>query len=121
MSQSRYIKTVRTRLPREKRTIRIHGAFEDSGKYQRCWNCGFIVDMTRLGGSGHGGDSTVSYAIASSIESGKGDKVLSIGMDTLSAQGVIMENGPAGTPRAVPEHVMSEIVGGCPSCGCSNL
>lgn len=118
---SRYIKTVRSRLPREKRTIRIHGSFEDSGRYQRCWNCGFVVDMTRIGGSGNGGATTVSYSIPSMIESGKGDKVLSIAMDTLNALGVLMENGPSGDPREVPEHVMSEIVAGCPSCGCSNL
>lgn len=44
---SRYIKNVTERLPRKKKTNRLPGAFEDDGKYYKCWNCGFICNATR--------------------------------------------------------------------------
>ena len=48
---SRYRPYHTKRLTGKRRVIRVWGVDEDTGKYQRCWNCGFIVDMTRYQGA----------------------------------------------------------------------
>jgi hypothetical protein len=56
---SRFIHTTKTRLPKRKRVVKIHGAFEDKGKYFYCWNCGVICDVDRnAGAEGYGGVAT---------------------------------------------------------------
>jgi hypothetical protein len=60
MTESRYIRYDKRRLPRQKRTIPIHGAVsyvdgrpvkDQSNVFFRCWNCGFIcrTDRDKLG------------------------------------------------------------------------
>jgi hypothetical protein len=46
-NQNGHGKYSQTRLPRQKRTIEVPGSLEDSGKYFRCWNCGFINNVER--------------------------------------------------------------------------
>ena len=46
-NRNRYGSYQRSRLPREKKVIRIPGSLEDDGKFYRCWNCGFICNGNR--------------------------------------------------------------------------
>jgi len=63
----------RSRIPRQKRTIRVYGEGTDSGKYYRCWNCGFICNVERdsLGDrpstTGYGGIVYVPYGAPADI------------------------------------------------------
>lgn len=46
-SKNRYGDYQNSRLPKDKRTIRLRGSLDDDGRYFRCWNCGFICDSQR--------------------------------------------------------------------------
>ncbi len=45
LDSSRYAVYKHTRLPREKKTIRIKGKDADANKWFRCWHCGFINNI----------------------------------------------------------------------------
>jgi hypothetical protein len=47
LESSRLTTYHKTTYPHRKRTIRLRGSFEDNGKYIRCWNCHFIVNVDR--------------------------------------------------------------------------
>lgn len=36
------------KVPTHRRSRFVPGEFEDRNRYFRCWNCGFIIDSTRL-------------------------------------------------------------------------
>ncbi len=44
---SRYRKYLRSPAVCHKRRIKVWGVDQDTGKYIRCWRCGFIVDTTK--------------------------------------------------------------------------
>jgi hypothetical protein len=45
----------RTKLQKHRRSRLLPGRFEDQGKWYKCWNCGFIFDITKIGvGRGSG-------------------------------------------------------------------
>jgi len=46
--KSRFVKIIRWKLPRHRRSVKLPGAEEDSGRYLKCWHCGFLID-TQLG------------------------------------------------------------------------
>lgn len=54
--RSRFAKIMRWKLPRHRRSVRLPGAEEDTGRYLKCWNCGFLIDtkLGLVGGEGHG-------------------------------------------------------------------
>jgi hypothetical protein len=58
--KSRFSRIIRWRLPRHRRSVRLSGAEEDTGRYLKCWNCGFLID-TQLGLSGTDGNGN-SYS-----------------------------------------------------------
>ena len=47
MTDTQYIKYDRRRLPTKRRRIPVFGTDTHSGKYFKCWNCGFICDKDR--------------------------------------------------------------------------
>ena len=61
---TRYTFYPRTYLSKEKKTHTVLGAQEDSGKFFRCWNCGFICNVTRdrLSTSAYACDSIIATA-----------------------------------------------------------
>jgi len=124
------------------RSRRLKGTHEDSGRWVKCWHCGFPVDTTRVSlGPGNGvghvdfprasvwdndTDNEVSYTDATM----PGEDIVSSGdpmttvavLDGLAMAGVVIENGADGepitdyyTPRKAVVH------SGCPFCGCRNL
>jgi len=55
--KSRFARIIRWKLPRHKRSRRLAGVDEDSGRYLKCWNCGFLIDTKTYGlnsTDGHG-------------------------------------------------------------------
>ncbi len=61
----RQTKYSRSKLPRQKRTLRLYGEKDDTDILFRCWNCLFIVDSTKHsvehGEYGKGGVTTETY------------------------------------------------------------
>ena len=45
--RSRHSQYSERRIPHDKRRISVYGEREDTGKWWRCWNCGFINDIDR--------------------------------------------------------------------------
>jgi hypothetical protein len=61
-----YSKPHRTKLPKRSRSRPIKWRGEASGRFYRCWNCGFVCDKDRdsLGGADSaGGDNHQDYAL----------------------------------------------------------
>jgi hypothetical protein len=48
---SRHRKYLKSASVRHKRRIKVWGVDEDTGRFIRCWRCGFIVDTTRALGN----------------------------------------------------------------------
>lgn len=103
----------------------IRGNGEDSGKYYRCWNCGFTVDSTRdsIGGEHSGsGDNHLDFH-----EPAFGAKDTSDDLNSLSVLGgdighfeVALENVGDGTTEKIRHDFKSDMTGGCPMCGTYN-
>ena len=112
----------------------MYGSFEDSNRYIKCWNCGFIIDTNRLSaGDGSGivvedfdfePDRYVSdyEKYWHGLESDLTGVNYDITMDTPCSAGCILLNGPDGnvvtsfyTPRT------AKAGSGCPFCGTRNL
>jgi len=114
MGNSRYIQTMRSKTPRHKRSERVPGSFEDSGKWIKCWNCGFTINLDRLkASSGSGIIIEDAYAYS--------DPPTMISLDTGADLPLILLK-PSGTPETdyyTPRKSYS--VAGCPFCGCTNL
>jgi hypothetical protein len=138
--KSRYIKTERHQLPKHKRSEKLYGSYEDSNKYIKCWNCGFILDITRIiTGDGNGvqpidatpscsvpiqspaisgglGNTTVSYVSPVFSESGG---LLTI--NEISADYVLLQEDGGGDPLPTITPRLPQAVQGCSFCGCKNL
>ena len=110
---------VRERLQKRKKTIPLKGSLEDSGRYFKCWNCGFICDANRDKlGVGDGITQLDKPDIAMG-GFGTGDK-LSVTM-IVDDMFTILENDPQGNPITHYEHNQYPVsIGGCPLCGCKN-
>ncbi len=87
---SRHSSYSETKLPKQKRSISMRGERDDTGKWWRCWNCGFPcnVDRDALDTSEHAGTGIV-YA-------------------------TYVDND------GVTKYKVSTTSGGCPFCGCKN-
>jgi hypothetical protein len=119
MSRSKYIRTQREKLPRHKRSERLDGSFEDSNKWIKCWNCGFVNDLTKVT-LGEGSGIEVTEIVVPYDPYVSGD--VRITLDTLTMVGVLLENGPDGNP--ITDYYTPRIakaVRGCKMCGCQNL
>jgi hypothetical protein len=116
--KSRYIRTHTVRLPRKRRSVNLYGSFEDSGKWYKCWNCGFTLDISKVStGSGNG---TACEDFSIPITDYIHDATLSL--DRIGVAGVILENGADGDPITryyTPRKAI--VTGGCPLCGTKNL
>lgn len=122
MDKGRYTAYSTTRLPKRKRTIALPGSFEDSGKWVRCWNCGFIVNVDRdLGNQESAGNYETDFYFEAVSPAGSGESPIIV-MDTLDQVGPCIVNGLDGDP--VTDYYtprMPQVSKGCPLCGCANL
>jgi len=122
LEKGRYTVYQERKYPTRKRRINVPGSFEDKGKYIRCWNCGFIVDLDRdLGDPNRSGNYETDTIIESQPQTGSGSDTI-LGMDTLSMIGVLILNGLDGNPITDYYTPRIPLVSkGCPLCGCENL
>lgn len=62
--QSRHARYSNRQLPRQKRTLPLYGEKDDTGKFYKCWNCGFTCNAERdslnTGEMGVSGVNTIS-------------------------------------------------------------
>lgn len=104
-----------------KRTSRkMKGSHEDSGRWIRCWNCGFPIDLTKLHVSKQGNGKSYQDAMVPSEPSDPNSKLLTT--ETVNMVDVLIQTGADGeaitdyyTPRKVT------VTSGCPFCGTHNL
>lgn len=117
-----------TRTPHKRsRTILLRLKDEDgrTGRFYRCWNCGFICDTQKnaLGGS-EGSDGT-AYTDVATPSMGRADSSdIRFGYAQLRGIGgksvAVLEVGSNGQPKGI-QRVISHITGsGCPLCGTEN-
>jgi hypothetical protein len=118
--KSRYIHTHRSNLRRKPQSRKLQGAFEDDGRWIKCWHCGFPIDTERMStGPGHGNVYTEVSEATLDSEDWK-TKILTI--DPSGSIGTILELGADGNPiTAYYTPRKSQAVSGCPLCGCKNL
>lgn len=139
MAESRNRKYYKTRLPREKRVISIFGATayidgrvtkDQSNKFYRCWNCGFVcnTDRDKLGdGVGYyvtdkpdlyynnNGSAAFQYPCSNaSLQAAK------ICVTTVSTPR-LMQLDSDGNPIGVIHSNTEIITSGCPQCGCKQF
>ena len=110
-NQSRYNEIQQRRSPHKKRTIRVYGSGEDSGKWYKCWNCGFINNIDRNAvGDGDGR----SYFIG--ILPNETNKNVGFEM-SVSGKDVLMSANPTGQEK---HNIGMQAIAGCSFCGCMN-
>ncbi len=119
-NQTRYIKPQRTPIPKLKRPHPLWGADDHSGRFFKCWVCGFICDSERdKVGDGVGYHSRVVVDPGTFV-SGAGDikdTILSVDNDTIIHLSAI---GSDGTPIPTVHNFSYEIFEGCRNCGSKN-
>lgn len=124
MEQSRYGQYSRTTVPRHQRSAAIPGSFEDHGRWYRCWNCGFVYDINKVGGNPDQDSRYQTEAIYPAYSPAlSGDPLtVIIGPDGPGEIGTLMELGPDGsTPKEIYSTKVHHVASGCPSCGTANL
>lgn len=140
-----------SKVSTHKRSRFIRGEFEDRNRYFRCWNCGFIIDSTRLSVDPErsGLEYTATYTAGNPILSG--DSLLTyVAIDTPSSPTALIlddmltsvtyltdendtiiyfDSQPAiasitevANTDITPYAVYkAESKSGCPFCGCQNI
>lgn len=128
MSDSRYIHIHQKRLPTRKKVVMLQGAFEDDGKYFKCWNCGSINSIDRNVGFDGNGISVKDITIASSKDTlAQFNELLTDNQKiTIGFSGfeelVMLRNGLDG--EAITTYYTersAESVKGCWFCGSTNI
>jgi len=126
--RNRYAPIRTTRLRREKRALPQQGYLEDSNRWWRCWNCGFLIneDRTALGGDeSHSGVTPVQYSEAPDFStdwgSGEGALRTMIVPDVSGTIDVTLRAlDQAGIPIPAPVSFKPDVSSGCPLCGTLN-
>jgi len=109
-------------IPLKGNKVRANG--EDAGKYYRCWNCGFICDVTRdsIGGSQSGSGNTAndfhSPALGAQDATDSVNSLMVLG--GVGNSFVMLENGSDGNPKKIRHDFDVVVNGGCSLCGTYN-
>jgi hypothetical protein len=117
--KSRFTRTIKWKLPRHRRSTRIFGAFEDRGRWLKCWNCGFLIDSNLGLGAGEGSGVLVTDAPTPNPSFvGQGEPLQCL-LDDPFEVGLV----PSSTadPADVYSLRKTEVFAGCPFCGTRNL
>lgn len=121
---SRHVRYSQRKLRGDKRTLPQYGERDDSGKYYRCWNCGFMCDSERdsLGGPDEG--SGLSHTDFSSASHGSQDTSDSLNsvivLGGINHSHVAMELDSDGNTKSVKHDFQSVSGVGCPFCSSLN-
>jgi hypothetical protein len=124
---SRYIRIVKTPILKRKRVRKIHGAFEDRGKYFNCWVCGAINSTERnISSDGYGNEGTdfiTKQGTPSEQYQDLGREAgLTLNIEFFGEVGTIVKLGLDGNPISTyytERHV--ENSKGCWFCGSTNI
>ena len=118
------------KLRKESRTIPVKGSGDDSGKYFRCWNCGFVCDVRRdeLGGRNSVGgishevyEETNSTIFPDGAEHGVNEDGHALSTLSVLGKGLIsLKQGMDGSSQGIDKVWVPVITGGCPMCGTRN-
>lgn len=110
-------------MPKHRQSQRLPGSFEDSNRWIKCWNCGFVIDKDRLTKSDQMAFSITDYPFENTEVRASGDELNIIltqeGIDTV---GAMIQNGPDGEP--ITDYYTPRIckpLNGCPFCNVVNL
>ena len=122
---SRYRKYEQHKYVPRRRRIKVWGVDEDTGKWQRCWNCGFMVNVDRdMGNPDRSGiqlyDNPHADVGGPPHQPGINDQLYV--MATIDAPTGLMGStavDPNVTSYYTPRE--SRAVAGCKFCGCTNL
>ena len=128
--KSRYIRYVKQKVPKQRKTIRMPGAGQgdrtkdDSGIWIRCWNCGFPINTTTTNlNTDADGVQCVDFPYEEPTKTRRGTTDYTTAtLDSLDMVGVALQTGPDGNPITgyyTPRKV--DIVSGCPFCGTNHL
>ncbi|MFA5377789.1 MAG: hypothetical protein WC455_18710 [Dehalococcoidia bacterium] len=121
MSESRFQRFHTTRLPKRRRRIRVQGAHEDTGKWIKCWNCGFTINTDRLSATGRSGARHVVSTVPTAGIVGYGTNANTLTMDSPSDALVLMKETISGDAQPIVNTWIMDGPSGCPFCGCGNL
>lgn len=122
MERGRYTSYSQRQTPHRKRTIHLSGSFEDRGKWIRCWNCGFIVNVDRDLGDPEQPGVEITDAIVQAQTLEMGGTAPNCSMDNLDMVGTLIKQDASGT--AITDYYtprLAEVSRGCPFCGTNNL
>lgn len=115
---SRYPGSTRVRyhtkkVKKDSRTIPLHGDGEDTGKWYRCWNCGFICNEDRddLGGSEDRDGNSYKVVVSDPYRVGVNTAVLRSITNTFVVVNTAIQYKNMYYPVSNS---------GCPFCGCRN-
>lgn len=123
MNESRFIKYDRRTLYKRKRTVPIWGADEDTGKYYKCWNCGFRCNSSRDKSRDSVGYVAKDYARINTLTDyirGTDSKSLRLCLDTIDTTHHLMELDAESNPVTISRNFSQTVSGECPFCGCKN-
>jgi hypothetical protein len=126
---SRYIRIIKTPIQKRKRVRKIHGAFEDNGKYFYCWNCGAICSVERNAtATGYGAQGMDFSEPGQSMQASYNDlgigflPYINIDWGPPYDMGVMVRLGPDGvTPMGTYTDRTVEVSKGCWFCGATNI
>jgi hypothetical protein len=116
----------RTKLPRERKTIRLKAGDKgtgreqiDHGRYFRCWHCGFICDIERdeLSEGRNGSSVSNYYSNALGAMPGSGDKSAMLVLKMAQRTFILPKADSSGDAVTVYDHWVMDM-SGCPLCGC---
>lgn len=122
MERGRYTSYSQRQTPHRKRTIHLSGSFEDRGKWIRCWNCGFIVNVDRDLGDPEQSGVEITDAIVQAQTLEMGGTAPNCSMDNLDMVGILIKQDASGT--AITDYYTPRLASGgrgCPFCSTNNL
>jgi hypothetical protein len=111
---------LRNQTSTKHKSKKIHGLFEDSNRWVRCWNCDAPLDTHNSSLVGGTGNHFADIPIASEISDNDPRNRLAT-MDVVSLLGVAMKEGADGNPLPIYSPRGSNASGGCWRCGTNNL
>jgi hypothetical protein len=121
-TRSRYVRSGRKPLPRKPRSKYVPGSFEDSNKYVRCWNCGFIIDLSTVEATGNtDGNVFTDFVIAQDTYEIQNPIMSELLVDMIGHESVLVNVDAQGLPIATYTPRESIAYRGCPLCGTTNL
>ena len=123
MSVSKYSRKFKQRFRDRKRIIHKPGAEEESGKWIKCYVCGFPINLDKLKLTDKSGDVYSDFFEPDLNITGSGDALRAIPvLDSIDDIGVVLETGPDGNPITKYDTPRTmDPKSGCPFCSSVNF